>query len=146
MDVSREYLGPCTDILARARTADNRLTALKVVNCLSGKGEAALRPPGYEHRGRSRLEVELALAAMLLEGHVKEEFSFTPYKTNSYIVEGPRKGSSSGLVIKVPKSEESKKRKGEKTVKAAEKKVKKKAKSEPEVVEVESDGEEDFVT
>ena len=95
LDVSHEYLGPCTDILARARTADNRLTALKVVNCLSGKGEAALRPPGYDHRGRSRLQVELALAAMLLEGHVKEEFSFTPYKTNSYIVEGPRKGSSS---------------------------------------------------
>ena len=148
------------EVLETARRADTRLTALRLVNCLVGRGETALRPRGggYEVKGRSRAEVELVLAAFLLEGYVKEEFSFTPYKTNSYIVEGPKAGFRGELLLKIPKEIEGKKEKSGKkkrAVKASEEKEpkdtaqkSKKAKnsessSVPEIVDLDSD--EDFV-
>ena len=153
LDAAAEYLSPCMEVLETARRADTRLTALRLVNCLVGRGETALRPRGggYEVKGRSRAEVELVLAAFLLEGYVKEEFSFTPYKTNSYIVEGPKAGFRGDLLLKIPKEIERKKEKsGSKkrkeprdTAQKGKKAKNSESSSVPEIVDLDSD--EDFV-
>ncbi len=91
--------------IAQAAEGDSKLTALKLLNVLVGSTAVVgkLRVPGWSGgRGTSRRTGELAIAALLLKGVLKEDFLFTPYNTISYIVLGPTTSKTS-IVIDVPK-------------------------------------------
>ena len=93
-------------ILAQAERADCRLTGLKLINSLMGKGEAKFRcaewsPP----KELNKPTAELVVANLLLKSFLKEDFSFTPYNTISYLVAGPLIESARfhGDVVEVPR-------------------------------------------
>ena len=78
------------NILAQAGRADSKLTGLKLINSLLGKGETKFRcakwsPP----KDLNKPTAELIVANLLLKSFLKEDFSFTPYNTISYLVAGP---------------------------------------------------------
>ncbi len=89
-----DYANALQRILAQAEMSDSKVTALKLVNALLGKGESRLRitdwSPAKEFDKRT---AEMVVAYLLLEGFLKEDFHFTPYSTISYLVAGPRVNS-----------------------------------------------------
>ena len=92
-------------ILAQAGRADCKLTGLKLINSLMGRGEAKFRcakwsPP----KDLNKPTAELIVANLLLRSFLKEDFNFTPYNTISYLVAGPLMESAKfhGDVIEVP--------------------------------------------
>ena len=94
------------NILAQAGRADCKLTGLKLVNSLMGKGETKWRcakwsPP----KDFNKPTAELIVANLLLKSFLKEDFSFTPYNTISYLVAGPLIDSTlfRGDTVEVPR-------------------------------------------
>ncbi|PIO77719.1 helicase protein [Teladorsagia circumcincta] len=49
--------------------------------------------------------VERALCHALLNGHLKQDFHFTPYAIHSYIVSGPKGAKQSTIIMKCKKSD-----------------------------------------
>ena len=92
-------------ILAQAGRADSKLTGLKLINSLLGKGEAKFRCSDWSPpKSLTKPAAELIVANLLLRSFLKEDFSFTPYNTISYLVAGPLMGSLKfhGDVVEVP--------------------------------------------
>lgn len=92
-------------ILQQAAAKDLKITALKLVDAMLGKGAGNLKLGGWKPKGLSRAGAEKILVFMLLEGYVKEDFHFTPYNTISYIECGPRAGqvASARLAVTLEK-------------------------------------------
>jgi len=84
-EVARAAIG----ILEQAARREQRVTGLKLVEALQGRGAPALRLAGWSSAlARDRLEG--VVAHLTVEGHLKEDFHFTPYSTISYLVVGAR--------------------------------------------------------
>ena len=75
-------------ILIQAQSQDSKMTALKLLDALMGKGPSKLskKPVG----DFSRTQMETIVAKLLIEGYFREDFHFTPYNTISYILPGSR--------------------------------------------------------
>ena len=75
-------------ILVQAQSQDSKITALKLLDALMGKGPSKLskKPVG----NFTRTQMESIVAKLLIEGYLREDFHFTPYSTISYILPGSR--------------------------------------------------------
>ncbi|XP_026219987.1 ATP-dependent DNA helicase Q1 isoform X1 [Anabas testudineus] len=71
-------------ILELASSMDEKLTPLKLVEAWMGKGPAKHRKM-IQTTTLSRLQVEAVIVQLLLQGYLREDFSFTPYTTYFYM-------------------------------------------------------------
>uniref|UniRef100_A0A336MJW4 ATP-dependent DNA helicase n=1 Tax=Culicoides sonorensis TaxID=179676 RepID=A0A336MJW4_CULSO len=84
-------------IIRRADELKQNLTALKLVDAWFGKGPTTLRIekiPSYD-----RFYAEQIIAFLIINDYLKEEFSFTPYATHSYIKCGPEIIPEDGIMF-----------------------------------------------
>uniref|UniRef100_A0AAV2IVI2 ATP-dependent DNA helicase n=1 Tax=Knipowitschia caucasica TaxID=637954 RepID=A0AAV2IVI2_KNICA len=79
-----EHAQQVVQILELAVSQDERLTPLKLLEAWSGKGPAKHRK-GTASTTLRRREAEGVLVRMLLQGYLREDFSFTPYTTHFYL-------------------------------------------------------------
>merc|ERR1719474_1033614 len=84
-----EYCQAALKILESAKVKEVRLTGLKLVDALMGKGASNIKLPGWKGSA-SRDRTEMIVAYLMVEGFIKEDFHFTPYTTISYFVSGGR--------------------------------------------------------
>lgn len=89
MDISK-HAENLLALIAKATSADKRLTGPKLIELWFGKGEGKFRIKESEAKGISQEMAETLVAFLLLDGYLKEDFHFTPYSTISYIVPGPK--------------------------------------------------------
>jgi len=85
-DAARAAVG----ILEQAARREQRVTGLKLVEAVQGRGANNLKLAGWTGDGLSKDQVESLVAHLTVEGHLKEDFHFTPYSTISYLVQGHR--------------------------------------------------------
>uniref|UniRef100_A0A1A8QPI9 ATP-dependent DNA helicase n=1 Tax=Nothobranchius rachovii TaxID=451742 RepID=A0A1A8QPI9_9TELE len=71
-------------ILELAGSMDEKLTPLKLVEAWMGKGPAKRRKM-IQTTTLSRLQAEAVIIHLLLQGYLREDFSFTPYTTYFYM-------------------------------------------------------------
>uniref|UniRef100_UPI0037E89F49 ATP-dependent DNA helicase Q1 isoform X1 n=1 Tax=Semicossyphus pulcher TaxID=241346 RepID=UPI0037E89F49 len=71
-------------ILEVAASMDEKLTPLKLVETWMGKGPAKRRKM-IQTTCLSRLQAEAVVVQLLLQGYLREDFSFTPYTTYFYM-------------------------------------------------------------
>lgn len=71
-------------ILELAAAQDEKLTPLKLLEAWSGRGPAKHRK-STQSTTLGRREAEQVLVCMLLQGYLREDFSFTPYTTHFYL-------------------------------------------------------------
>ena len=73
--------------LVQAQSLDTKLTALKLIDALLGKGKIApwKKPPD---EFAQKIKIEFIVANLVIDGYLKEDFHFTPYNTISYILPG----------------------------------------------------------
>lgn len=84
-------------IIRRAEDLKQNLTALKLVDAWYGKGATNLRiekVPSYD-----RFYAEQIVAFLIINDYLKEEFSFTPYATYSYLKAGPEMIPETGIMF-----------------------------------------------
>ncbi|XP_061662705.1 ATP-dependent DNA helicase Q1 isoform X2 [Syngnathoides biaculeatus] len=74
-------------ILEQAASMDERLTPLKLVEAWMGRGPAKHRKL-IETTRLSRPQAEDVIVHLLLQGYLREDFSFTPYTTYFYLILG----------------------------------------------------------
>ena len=98
-------------ILIHARSMDGKVTALKLVDALLGKGACKIpswkKPP--ENLSK-KSQIEHIIASLLIDGYLREDFHYTPYNTISYILPGNR-GIRKPLVMGVPQAKGVKRKK-----------------------------------
>ena len=92
IDIS-EFAEAVLKILARAKDGDLKMTALKLVEALRGRGASNLKltdwkPP--KNIANDKNHAENIVAHLLMENYIKEDFHFTPYNTISYLESGSR--------------------------------------------------------
>ncbi|KAL6117177.1 recql [Pungitius sinensis] len=80
-------------IVELAASMDEKLTPLKLVDTWMGKGPAKRRKM-IQTSTLCRLQAEAVVVAMLLQGYLRDDFSFTPYTTYFYM----RLGSKAPLL------------------------------------------------
>jgi len=89
-DVSR-YVHQLLSILSNAKSCNQRLTPLKLLEAWSGRGSTALRVDGADAAAdMEKTEAERIIVQLLIRQYLREDFHFTPYSTISYIVSGDR--------------------------------------------------------
>ncbi|KAM6896504.1 ATP-dependent DNA helicase Q1 isoform 1-T1 [Lycodopsis pacificus] len=71
-------------ILELSASVDEKLTPLKLVDAWMGKGPAKRRKM-IQTTSLSRLQAEAVVVMLLLQGYLREDFSFTPYTTYFYM-------------------------------------------------------------
>ncbi|XP_029317639.1 LOW QUALITY PROTEIN: ATP-dependent DNA helicase Q1 [Cottoperca gobio] len=71
-------------IVELAASMEEKLTPLKLVEAWIGKGPAKRRKM-IQTTTLSRLQAEAVIVRLLLQGYLREEFSFTPYTTYVYV-------------------------------------------------------------
>ncbi|KAF7651484.1 hypothetical protein LDENG_00110330 [Lucifuga dentata] len=90
-------------IVELAASLDEKLTPLKLVEAWMGKGPAKRRKM-IQTTKLSRLEAEAVIIRLLLQGYLREDFSFTPYTTYFYLKPGRKapllKNQSHTITIK----------------------------------------------
>ena len=90
MDVAR-LVHQLLSILSNAKSVNQRLTPLKLLEAWSGRGSTALRVDGADAAtNMEKAEAERIIVQLLLKQYLREDFHFTPYSTISYIVAGDR--------------------------------------------------------
>ncbi|XP_041820336.1 ATP-dependent DNA helicase Q1 isoform X3 [Chelmon rostratus] len=72
------------EIVELAASMDEKLTPLKLVVAWMGKGPAKRRKM-IQTTTLSRLQAEAVIVFLLLQGYLREDFSFTPYTTYVYM-------------------------------------------------------------
>uniref|UniRef100_W5NE81 ATP-dependent DNA helicase n=1 Tax=Lepisosteus oculatus TaxID=7918 RepID=W5NE81_LEPOC len=87
-----DYARDLIKILEQASQMNEKLTPLKLIDSWLGKGVAKLRVQSVVPPGLSRLEIEMIIAHLLVHQYFREDYSFTPYATISYIKLGPKAG------------------------------------------------------
>jgi len=135
VDIIEQELSLVYEILDKASGKDSKLTATKVLDALIGKGPTGARASHISNL--SRIQCELLLAHMVVNGHLVEEFTHTPYTTISYLSVGNRSrrlnlvGTHGEVSQELPKISKLKNSKP--------KKRKLESNSHPEVIELDSD-------
>uniref|UniRef100_A0A3Q2YZQ3 ATP-dependent DNA helicase n=1 Tax=Hippocampus comes TaxID=109280 RepID=A0A3Q2YZQ3_HIPCM len=86
VDITK-HAGQVVQILELAASADEKLTPLKLVEAWMGKGPAKHRK-SMETTTLSRPQAEDVIVHLLLQGYLREDFSFTPYTTYFYLMLG----------------------------------------------------------
>ncbi|KAM4712196.1 ATP-dependent DNA helicase Q1 isoform 2-T2 [Anableps anableps] len=71
-------------IVEQAGSMDEKVTPLKLVETWTGRGPAKLRKM-IQTTTLSRLEAEAVIISLLLQGYLREDYSFTPYTTYFYV-------------------------------------------------------------
>jgi len=85
------YVQQLLSILSNAKSRDQRLTPLKLLEAWSGRGSTALRVDGANAAaGMEKTEAERIIIQLLMRQYLREDFHFTPYSTISYVVPGDR--------------------------------------------------------
>ncbi|MGH0134757.1 UNVERIFIED_CONTAM: hypothetical protein FKN15_006930 [Acipenser sinensis] len=77
-------------ILQQAQQMDEKLTPLKTIDSWMGKGAAKHRVLCVPPSSLPRLEMEMIITQLLVQQYLRQDFSFTPYTTISYIKSGPK--------------------------------------------------------
>lgn len=77
-------------ILDKAKMTDTKLTALKLLDAWYQKGPKATRVDDMQAPNIDRFYGEQILAYLIINDFLREDFHYTAYSTNSYIVQGPR--------------------------------------------------------
>ncbi|KAM7366791.1 hypothetical protein PAMP_014735 [Pampus punctatissimus] len=83
MDIT-QHARQVVQIVELATSMDERLTPLKLVEAWMGKGPAKRRKM-IQTTTLSRLQAEAVVVRLLLQGYLREDFSFTPYTTYFYM-------------------------------------------------------------
>jgi len=83
----------CRDVitvLENAKHKNQRITAIKLVESVMGKGAVLLRVKSLKSFGTGfcQQNIERVLIHLLLNGYVREDFHFTAYSTISYLLKG----------------------------------------------------------
>ena len=85
----KEYVKALKSILLQSESMDAKLTGLKLVNALMGRGEGKFKVANWSPpKTFTKTIAEQVILHLLMEGYLKEDFAFTPYSTISYIVRG----------------------------------------------------------
>ncbi|XP_054880232.1 ATP-dependent DNA helicase Q1 isoform X2 [Poeciliopsis prolifica] len=71
-------------ILEQAGSMNEKVTPLKLVETWMGRGPAKLRKM-IQTTALSRLQAEAVIISLLLQGYLREDYSFTPYTTYFYM-------------------------------------------------------------
>jgi len=89
-DVST-YVHQLLAILSNAKSCNQRLTPLKLLEAWSGRGSTALRVDGADAATKmEKTEAERIIVQLLIRQYLREDFHFTPYSTICYITAGNR--------------------------------------------------------
>lgn len=83
MDIT-QHAKQVMQIMELAASMDEKLTPLKLVEAWMGKGPAKHRKTTQTTK-LSRLQAEAVIIQLLLQGYLREDFSFTPYTTYFYM-------------------------------------------------------------
>ncbi|KAM7377819.1 hypothetical protein PAMA_012964 [Pampus argenteus] len=83
MDIT-QHARQVVQIVELATSMDEKLTPLKLVEAWIGKGPAKRRKM-IQVTTLSRLQAEAVVVRLLLQGYLREDFSFTPYTTYFYM-------------------------------------------------------------
>eukprot|EP00088_Acartia_fossae_P000288 TRINITY_DN10103_c0_g1_i9.p1 TRINITY_DN10103_c0_g1~~TRINITY_DN10103_c0_g1_i9.p1 ORF type:complete len:588 (+),score=119.02 TRINITY_DN10103_c0_g1_i9:139-1764(+) len=98
-----DYQGAAVRILQSAANKELRVTGLKLVDALLGRGAANLKLADWKAKDSKDI-VEAIVAFLIVEGYIKEDFHFTPYSTISYLVPGSRRPPTDKTIrINIPK-------------------------------------------
>jgi len=137
-----DYAQAAIGILTAAAPKEIRVTAIKLVEALQGRGANNTKLPGWKGGKLNKDQVEQVVARLLVEGYVLEDMHYTPYSIISYLIPGHRNvrqlsikflESRSGKVIL--KSKSSKPEKVEKS-KPKKRKIESSESSDEESVEI----------
>uniref|UniRef100_A0A3B5AC05 ATP-dependent DNA helicase n=1 Tax=Stegastes partitus TaxID=144197 RepID=A0A3B5AC05_9TELE len=79
-----EYARQVVQIVELATSMDEKLTPLKLVEAWMGKGPAKRRKM-IQTTTLPRHQAETVIVRLLLQGYLREDFSFTPYTTYFYV-------------------------------------------------------------
>ncbi|CAN2391155.1 Belongs to the helicase family. RecQ subfamily, partial [Pristimantis euphronides] len=85
-----DYGKDVVKILRHAEQMDEKLTPLKLIDAWTGKGASKLRVAQVLPPKLPRGELERIITHLLLQQYIREDFSFTPFATISYIKKGPK--------------------------------------------------------
>jgi len=108
-----DYAEAAIGILTAAAPKEIRVTAIKLVEALQGRGANNTKLPGWKGGKLNKDQVEQVVARLLVEGYVLEDMHYTPYSIISYLIPGHRNvrqlsvkflESRSGKTILKPKS------------------------------------------
>jgi len=85
-----DYAKAAVGILTAAAPKEIRVTAIKLVEALQGKGANNTKLPGWKGGKLSKDQVEQVVANLLVEGYIVEDMHYTPYSIISYLIPGHR--------------------------------------------------------
>jgi len=85
-----DYAKAAIGILTAAGPKEIRVTAIKLVEALQGRGANNTKLPGWKGGRLTKDQVEQVVARLLVEGYVSEDMHYTPYSIISYLVPGRR--------------------------------------------------------
>jgi len=89
-DIS-QYVHQLLSILSNAKSCNQRLTPLKLLEAWSGRGSTALRVNGANAAvNMEKSEAERIIVQLLIRQYLREDFHFTPYSTICYVTAGDR--------------------------------------------------------
>ena len=86
-----DYAKAAVGILKSAAPKEIRVTALKLVEALQGKGANNIKLAGWKGGKLLKEQVEQVVALLLVEGYLREDMHYTPYSVISYIVPEERR-------------------------------------------------------
>jgi len=85
-----DYAQAAIGILTAAAPKEIRVTAIKLVEALQGRGANNTKLPGWKGGKLNKDQVEQVVARLLVEGYVLEDMHYTPYSIISYLIPGRR--------------------------------------------------------
>ncbi|XP_029016245.1 ATP-dependent DNA helicase Q1 [Betta splendens] len=88
MDIT-QHAREVVQLLELAASMNEKLTPLKLVDAWMGRGPAKHRRL-IQTTALSRLQAEAVIVQLLLQGYLREDFSFTPYTTHFYMKLGAK--------------------------------------------------------
>lgn len=86
-------------IIDQALSLDTNLTFLKLVDAWYGKGIKNLRVKGVTVPDFERFYAEQMITFLIIKEYLKEDFSFSAFKTFSYIRKGPKVACTSDRIV-----------------------------------------------
>eukprot|EP00092_Neocalanus_flemingeri_P026366 GFUD01028582.1.p1 GENE.GFUD01028582.1~~GFUD01028582.1.p1 ORF type:complete len:664 (+),score=201.59 GFUD01028582.1:102-2093(+) len=85
-----DYAEAAVGILTAAGPKEIRVTALKLVDALQGRGANNTKLAGWKGGKLTKDQVEQVVAWLLVEGYLQEDMHYTPYSVISYLLAGHR--------------------------------------------------------
>ena len=106
-----DYAKAAVDILNAGVSKETRITAIKLVEALQGRGANNIKIARWKGGQCSKEQVEQIVAMLLVEQYLVEDMHYTPYNVISYILPGPRTVSKVNIRFMTSQEKKSKKRK-----------------------------------